>query len=131
MKIIKFKTKEQFKYKRKVVIKNLILNIFIGIHDFEKKKKQRVRFNIEVETNPNTKPSNKDFSTIVDYETLVNKIKELVKKQHHELLEELAENIFKIIFQNKLVKKANIKLEKLHIMRESESVGVDITKNRL
>ena len=131
MKIIKFKTKEQFKYKRKVVIKNLILNIFIGIHDFEKKKKQKVRFNIEVETNPNTKPSNKDFSTIVDYETLVNKIKELVKKQHHELLEELAENIFRIIFQNKLVKKANIKLEKLHIIRESESVGVDITKNRL
>ena len=131
MKIIKFKTKEQFKYKRKVVIKNLILNIFIGIHDFEKKKKQKVRFNIELETNPNTKPSNKDFSTIVDYETLVNKIKELVKKQHHELLEELAENIFKIIFQNKLVKKVNVKLEKLHIIRESESVGVDITKNRL
>ena len=131
MKIIRFKTKEQFKYKRKVVIKNLILNIFIGIHDFEKKKKQKVRFNIVVEINPNTKPSNKDFSTIVDYETLVNKIKELVKKQHHELLEELAENIFKIIFQNKLVKKANIKLEKLHILKESESVGVDITKNRL
>ena len=131
MKIIRFKTKEQFKYIRKVVIKNLTLNIFIGIHDFEKKKKQRVRFNIELETNPNTKPSNKDFSTIVDYETLVNKIKTLVKKQHHELLEELAENIFKIIFQNKLVKKANVKLEKLHIIRESESVGVDITKNRL
>ena len=131
MKIIRFKTKEQFKYKRKVVIKNLILNIFIGIHDFEKKKKQKVRFNIEVETNPNIKPSNKDFSTIVDYETLINKIKALVKKQHHELLEELAENIFKIIFQNKLVKKANIKLEKLHIIRESESVGVDVTKNRL
>ena len=131
MKIIRFKAKEQFKYKRKVVIKNLILNIFIGIHDFEKKKKQKVRFNIEVETNPNTKPSNKDFSTIVDYETLVNKIKTLVKRQHHELLEELAENIFRIIFQNKLVKKANVKLEKLHIIRESESVGVDITKNRL
>ena len=131
MKIINFKSKEQFKYKRKVIIKNLILNIFIGIHDFEKKKKQNVRFNIEVETNPNTKPSNKDFSTILDYETLVNKIKMLVKKQHHELLEELAENIFGIIFQNKLVKKANVKLEKLNIIRESESVGVDITKNRL
>ena len=131
MKIIKFKPSIKFKYQRKVLIKNLILNIFIGIHNFEKKKKQKVRFNIEVETNPNTKPSNKDFSTIVDYETLVNKIKELVKKQHHELLEELAENIFKIIFQNKLVKKANVKLEKLHIIKESESVGVDITKYRL
>ena len=131
MKIIRFKTKEQFKYKRKVVIKNLILNIFIGIHDFEKKKKQKVRFNIEVETNPNTKPSNKDFSTIIDYETLINKIKALVKRQHHELLEELAENIFRIIFQNQLTKKANIKLEKLEIVKESESVGIDVTKKRL
>ena len=131
MKIIRFKTKEQFKYKRKVVIKNLILNIFIGIHDFEKKKKQKVRFNIDVETNSNIKPSNKDFSTIINYETLVDKIKTLVKKQHHELLEELAENIFKIIFQSKLVKKVNVKLEKLQIIKETESVGVDVTKNRL
>ena len=131
MKIIKFKTKEQFKYKRKVIIKNLILNIFIGIHDFEKKKKQKVRFNIDVETNSNIKPSNKDFSTIINYETLVDRIKTLVKKQHHELLEELAENIFKIIFQSKLVKKVNVKLEKLQIIKETESVGVDVTKNRL
>ena len=131
MKIIRFKAKEQFKYKRKVVIKNLILNIFIGIHDFEKKKKQKVRFNIDVETNSNIKPSKKDFSTIINYETLVDKIKTLVKRQHHELLEELAENIFKIIFQSKLVKKANVKLEKLQIIKETESVGVDVTKNRL
>ena len=48
MKIIKLKLRERFKYKRKVIIKNLILNMFIGIHNFEKKKKQRVRFNIEV-----------------------------------------------------------------------------------
>ena len=38
MKIIKLKLKEKFKYKRKVIIKNLILNIFIGIHNFEKKR---------------------------------------------------------------------------------------------
>ena len=37
MKIIKLKLRERFKYKRKVIIKNLILNMFIGIHNFEKK----------------------------------------------------------------------------------------------
>ena len=41
MKIIRLKLKERFKYKKKVIIKNLILNIFIGIHDFEKKKKTK------------------------------------------------------------------------------------------
>jgi dihydroneopterin aldolase len=131
MKIIRLKLKEKFRYKRKVIIKNLILNIFIGIHNFEKKKKQRVRFNIEVITNPNIKPNNKDLSTILNYEDLVNKIKLLVKKQHHELIEDLAENIFEIIFQNRLVKKTKIKIEKLDIMKNSESVGVEFSKSKI
>ena len=131
MKIIKLKLREKFKYKRKVIIKNLILNMFIGIHNFEKKKKQRVRFNIEVVTNPHIKPSNKDLSTILNYEDLINKIKLLVKKQHHDLIEDLAENIFKIIFQNKLVKKTNIKIEKLDIIKDSESVGVEFSKSKI
>ena len=131
MKIVKLKLKEKFKYKRKVIIKNLVLNIFIGIHNFEKKKKQRVRFNIEVITNPFVKPNNKDLTTILNYEEIINKIKILVKKEHHELLEDLAENIFTIIFQNKLAQKAKIKIEKLEIIKNSESVGVEFSKSRL
>ena len=131
MKIIKLKIKERFKYKRKVIIKNLVLNIFIGIHNFEKKKKQRVRFNIEVVTDPNIKPNNKDLTTILNYEDLINKIKLLVKKQHHELIEDLAENIFEIIFQNRLVKKTSIKIEKLDIIKNSESVGIEFSKSKI
>jgi len=131
MKIVKLKFKEKFKYKRKVIIKNLVLNIFIGIHNFEKKKKQRVRFNIEVITNPFVKPNNKDLTTILNYEEIINKIKILVKKKHHELLEDLAENIFTIIFQNNLAQKAKIKIEKLEIIKNSESVGVEFSKIRL
>ena len=130
MKIIKLKIKESFKCKRKVIIKNLVLNIFIGIHNFEKKKKQRVRFNIEVVTNPNIKPNNKDLTTILNYEDLINKIKLLVKKQHHELIEDLAENIFKIIFKNNLVEKTSIKIEKLDIIKNSESVGIEFSKSK-
>lgn len=131
MKIVKLKLKEKFKYKRKVIIKNLVLNIFIGIHDFEKKKKQRVRFNIEVITNPFVKPNNKDLKTILNYEEIINKIKDLVKKEHHELLEDLAENIFTIIFQNRLAQKVKIKIEKLEIIKNSESVGVEFSKSRV
>jgi dihydroneopterin aldolase len=131
MKVIKLKLKNRFKYKRKVIIKNLVLNIFIGIHNFEKKKKQRVRFNIEVITDPNVKPNNKDLSTILNYEEIVKKIKLLVKKRHHELIEDLAENIFEIIFQNRLVQKINVKIEKLDIMKNSESVGVEFSKGKI
>ena len=131
MKIVELKLKQKFKYKRKVIIKNLILNIFVGIHNFEKKKKQRVRFNIEISTDPNLKPNNKDFSTILNYEEVINKIKTLVKKQHYELLEDLAENIFKIIFQKRIVKKIDLKIEKLDIIKYSESVGIEFLKRKI
>ena len=57
MKLIKFKNKIRYKYTRKVIIKNYIINIFIGLHDFEKKKKQRVRFNLEIISDENIKPN--------------------------------------------------------------------------
>ena len=131
MKIIKFKPNIKYKYKRKVLIKNLILNIFIGIHNFEKKKKQKVRFNIEIITDPNINPSKKNMTTILNYETIVNKINFLVKKKHHNLLEELAENIFDAIFKFRLVKKVKIKIEKLEIIKETESVGINVSKTRV
>ena len=131
MKIIKFKPNIKYKYQRKVFIKDLTLNIFIGIHNFEKKKKQKVRFNIEIMTDPNINPSKKNMSTILNYETIVSKIYLLVKKKHHDLLEELAENIFNVIFKFRLVKKVKIKIEKLEIIKETESVGINVSKTRL
>ena len=130
MKIIKLKLKENFKYKRKIIIKNLILNIFIGIHNFEKNKKQRVRFNIDILTDSNIKPDNNNLSSIVDYEDIINKITYITKGKHHELLEDLAENIFDIIFESKIVKKVNLKLEKLDIIKNTESVGIEVSKSR-
>ena len=131
MKIIKFKPNIKYKYQRKVLIKNLILNIFIGIHNFERKKKQKVRLNIEIVTDPNINPSKKDMTTILNYETIVNKINFLVKKKHHDLLEELAENIFDLIFKFRLVKKVKIKIEKLEIIKQTESVGISVSKTRV
>ena len=130
MKIIKFKKREKFKYKRKVVIKDLILNISIGIHNFEKRKKQRVKFNIKILTDPLLKPNNNDLSTILDYEEIINKIENLVNKSHYELLEDLAENIFEILFKNKITKKVNLKIEKLDIIKKTSSVGIEVEKSK-
>ena len=131
MKIIKFKRKDKFKYKRKVIIKDLILNIFVGIHNFEKKKKQRVKFNIEILTNPYVFPNNKDLKSIINYEEIVSKIEKLTHLKHHELLEDLSENIFNMIFQNKLVRKVNIKIEKMDILKKTKSVGIEVSKSKI
>ena len=130
MKIIKFKDRKKYKYNRKVNIKNLILKISIGLHDFEKKKKQRVTFNINITTDSNIKPDNNNLLSIVNYEDTIKKITSITKEKHHELLEDLAENIFDIIFKNKIVKKVSLKLEKLDIIKNTESVGIEVSKRR-
>ena len=130
MKIIKFKKKEKFKYKRKVIIKDLILNISIGIHNFEKKERQRVKFNIEILTNPYVTPNNKDLNSILNYEEIVSKIEKITYLKHYELLEDLAENIFNMIFRNKLVKKINLKIEKLDILNKTKSVGIEVSNQK-
>ena len=131
MKVIKFKKKEKFKYKRKVIIKDLTLNIFVGIHSFEKKRKQRVKFNIEILTDPYVYPNSKDLNSILNYEKVVMQIEKLANLKHHELLEDLAENIFNIIFKNKLVKKINLKLEKMDILKKTKSVGIEVSKTKI
>ena len=131
MKIIKFKKREKFRYKRKVIIKDLTLNISVGIHSFEKKKKQRVKFNIEILTDPYVSPNNKDLNSILNYEEVVTRIEKLVNLKHHELLEDLAENIFNILFKNKIVKKIDLKLEKLDILKKTKSVGIAVSKTKI
>ena len=130
MKIIKFKNSSKYKYKRKILIKDLVLKIYVGIHNFEMKKKQRVKFNIEISTDPNLKPNNKDLSSILNYEEIINEINTLVEKFHHKLLEDLAENIFEILFKKAIVKKAIIRLEKLDIIKNTDSVGIEIEKSK-
>ena len=76
-------------------------------------------------------PNRRDLNSILNYEEVVMKIEKLTNFKHHELLEDLAENIFNIIFKNKLVKKINLKLEKLDILKKTKSVGIEVSKTKL
>jgi len=128
MKILKFKNKQKFKYNKKVIVKDLILLISVGIHQFEKQKKQKVKFNIEITTDPNLKS---DIKSIVNYESVINDIKKITEKKHFELLESLSENIFDEIFKNKKIKKVKLKIEKLDIIKETKSVGIEFIKTKI
>ncbi len=128
MKILKFKNKQKFRYNKKIIVKDLILLISVGIHKFEKEKKQKVKFNIEITTDPNLKS---DIKSIVNYESVINGIKKITEKKHFELLESLSETIFDEIFKNKKIKKVKLQIEKLDIIKETKSVGIEVVKTRI
>ena len=130
MKIIKFKDKRHFNYKRKILIKDLILKISVGIHGFEKKKKQRVKFNIDINTDPNLIPDDNNLDSIINYEDVIKNIEKITNKKHYPLLETLAEKIFLKLFENRKIKKVKLRIEKLDILKNTSSVGIEIEKSK-
>ena len=131
LKDIKNKTKKNYSYKRKVIINDLTLLISVGIHDFEKIKKQEVRFNIDIEINPSLFPSEKRLNSIVNYEIIIKSIIKITKNKHYELLETLAEDIFFELFKNININKIKLKIEKTQIIKNTSSVGIEITKKKI
>tara|TARA_B100000989_G_scaffold174978_1_gene131198 strand:- start:1126 stop:1608 length:483 start_codon:yes stop_codon:yes gene_type:complete len=113
-----------------IFIKDLKLKALIGIHDFEKDKKQRISINIELEVEENFKDLRDDINKVVSYEHIVNDIKKLVELGHVGLLETLAEQISSICFNDERVLIAKIKIEKLDVFEESKSVGIEILRKK-
>ena len=130
MKIIKFKQKRSYSYKRKILIKDLVLKMLVGIHNFEKKKKQRVRFNLVINIDQNLIPNDKDLKSIVNYEQVIKTIVRITSRKHYPLLETLAEKIFLKLFENLRIKKILLRIEKLDVIKNTTSVGIELEKTR-
>tara|TARA_B100001093_G_C26566299_1_gene900923 strand:- start:415 stop:825 length:411 start_codon:yes stop_codon:yes gene_type:complete len=130
-KIIKLNSKRNYSYKRKIIISDLTLLISVGIHNFEKKKKQEVMFNLNIDINPSLVPIEKKLNSIVNYETVIKTITKLTQKRHYELLETLAEDVFNELFKNINILGIKLRLEKTEIIKNTSSVGIEISKKRL
>ena len=130
-KIIKIdKDKSLFNYEKKILINELVLDLKLGYYDFEKEKSQRIKFSLEIDYEDKKPTNDKDIKSIVNYGTVVKLITKLVKKKHYNFLETLAEAVFNELFKDKRIAKIMLKIEKLEILKECSSVGIQITKKR-
>jgi len=131
LKIVKIdKHKSLFNYEKKILIKELILNLKLGYYDFEKEKSQKVKFNLEIDYEDKKPTNDKDIKSIVNYGKVVKLITKLVSKKHYNFLETLAEDVFNVLFKDKRIGKIMLQIEKLEILKECTSVGIQITKKR-
>ena len=130
-KIIKInKDKSLFNYEKKILIKELILNLKLGYYDSEKEQTQKVKFNLEIDYEDKKPTNDKDIKSIVNYGQVVKLITKLAKNKHYNFLETLAEDTFDVLFKDKRIGKIMLKIEKLEILKECASVGIQITKKR-
>ena len=130
-KIVELKPgKNKSSVKRTVFIKDFIIEEIIGVHEREKIKKQKIKFNIVLDISQNSVPNEKNIKSIVDYEKITNKLENLTKSKKYNFLESLAEDSFKEIFEDKRINSATIKIEKPDAIKNAKSVGVEVFKTR-
>ena len=76
LKIVKIdKNRKLFNYEKKILIKELTLDLKLGYFDFEKNKPQKVKFTLEIDYRDKKPTNDKDLKSIVNYDKIVKLIK--------------------------------------------------------
>ncbi|MDR3325729.1 MAG: dihydroneopterin aldolase [Rhodospirillaceae bacterium] len=109
-----------------IFVNDLELQASIGVYNYEKIGKQRIRINLDLVVHQNVTTDN--FSDVLCYEIVVDKIRNVIECNHVNLLETLALYISTICLEDKRVKFAKVRVEKLDVFSDVTSVGVEIER---
>lgn len=113
---------------RHVFVRDLRLNAHIGVHRHEEDAPQPIRVNIDLTVSEDAAPIADRLENVVDYEQVVNGIRAIVAEGHLRLVETLAERIAAFALQDPRVRAVRVRIEKLEIIPDAASVGVEIER---
>jgi dihydroneopterin aldolase len=113
---------------RHVFVRDLELDANIGVYHREKGQAQPVRINVDLTVEEGDMPLEDRLSNVVDYGAVVDGIKDILAGGHLNLVETLAEQIASFCLEDQRVLVARVRIEKLQVVAEAKSVGVEIER---
>ena len=113
---------------RHVFVRDLIVDALIGVHPHEHDRPQRVRINLDLAVGEGEAPVDDDLVNVVDYEALVDGVTALIARGHVKLVETLADDVATMCLGDRRVHSARVRIEKLDVFAQAESVGVEIER---
>ena len=115
----------------RVVVENLSVHAFIGVHDFERLERQRVRFDVEVDTVDGYADIVRATGHYVSYADIVEYVERRAAADDHvELVETWADDVASFVLANDLASAVRVKVTKLDIFDGADGVGVSIERRR-
>jgi 7,8-dihydroneopterin aldolase/epimerase/oxygenase len=117
---------------RKITLKNYVLPMNIGVHDFEKLAAQRVIINVELYVSlTSTTPQQDELNEVLDYDFIRETLKTIVAQGHIQLQETLCDNFMTALLDNPLVRAARVSSAKPDVYPDCDSVGIEIFRFKL
>lgn len=115
---------------RHVFIRDMVLPCSIGVHRHERLEPQRIRINLDLAVREAVEPLGDNLANVVCYETVANGIRAIVARGHVNLVETLAEDIAALCLKDIRILSARVRVEKLDVFADAQSVGVEIERVR-
>jgi len=112
-----------------IFIRNLRANARIGLGDAERKTPQPIRITAKLEVDPHHNGDDAIDNT-TDYSVVRQEILQVAKTFRGKLVETLASSIAQRCLEHPFVTSAQVKIEKLNIFKDAQSVGVEITRSQ-
>jgi dihydroneopterin aldolase len=111
----------------RIFVHDLVMACSIGAYEFERVKKQDVRFNIDVDV-VRTRLHSDDMRDIFSYDLVIDAIRIITGRGHIELVETLVREIADSVLSHRSVVSVAVRAEKLDVIRGA--VGVEIRRER-
>lgn len=113
-----------------VFIEALEIDALIGIYDWERRVRQTLSFDIEMEFDNRVPAASDDITHTLNYKAVSKRLVEYVQSTGFGLVETLAERCAEIILQEFDVSRVRLKLSKPGAVRGARAVGVRIERSR-
>jgi 7,8-dihydroneopterin aldolase/epimerase/oxygenase len=117
---------------RCVVIDDLRLHFFIGVHEHEKRARQEVSISVYMFVPEGDAAPSDDLAGYVSYADIIDKLKERAASTRHvNLVETLAEEVAVFALADARVASVVVDVRKTEIIPEARGVGVIIRRDRM
>ena len=99
----------------------------IGVYEHERRNPQRVIINLKLILSNELSPKNDKIDETLNYDIVYRKIKDITSSQHFNLVETLANQIFKYLKSLNKVSDFTVSVAKPDIYQDCKGVGYEIS----
>ena len=112
---------------RKLFLRGHVLDVHIGIHDFEQGAAQRMRFDVDLYVPyAQSDPSRDRIEDIVDYDFIRGVVRQRTAAGHINLQETLCDQIAADLLDNPHVEAVRVATAKLDVYPDCDAVGCEV-----
>ena len=115
---------------RKVFVKGLLLDAFIGAYEHEQGVSQPLRIDFELDVTEPVNPVSDQLEDVVCYNKLTQSVKQIIDEGHIKLVETLAERVADLALSHPMVISVSVRIEKPNAIAEADAVGVEIYRTK-